>query len=187
VLSKWGAVLAAILTLSGCASVPSSAIPEAVFRDVAKGGKTDSLVQAPSAPQSAIETVLRYIAVTLKEDAGLRIAAVIAEEGESSYVFAAPEKSGELLAICIKEINIADQSSGIRLTLVLRVFDGYGENIYTRSITGVSGAGPPQNDPSALQKALQVVTEEVLRQYTKDPTLRPLIMKYKLGSLLKFI
>ena len=30
------------------------------------------------------------------------------------------------------------------------------------------------------------VVQDVLRQYAKDPALRPLILKYKLGSLLKF-
>ena len=186
-LIKGAVILVAIITLCGCASVPSPALPEAVFRDVSEAEKADPSVSAPSLQSNTTEIVLRCIAVTLKEDAGLKIAGVIAAEGESAYVFAAPEKSGELLVICIKEIHIADQADGIRLTLVLRLFDGLGVNIYTRRITGFSGAGPPQNNLLGIEKTLQVVTEEVLRQYAKDPTLRPLIMKYRLSSLLKFV
>jgi hypothetical protein len=129
---------------------------------------------------------MKCIAENLEENAGLKIVGVIAEEGESPYVFAAPEKPGGLLVIRIKEIGIADPSAGIRVTLLLRVFDGLGENIYTRSITVASGADSPQNLPPNIEKALRAVTKDVLRQYAKDPALRPLILKYKLGSLLKF-
>jgi hypothetical protein len=129
---------------------------------------------------------MKCIAENLEENAGLKIAGMVAEEGESPYVFAAPERSGGLLVMRIKEIGIADTSSGIRMTLQLRVFDGLGENIYTRNITGVSGAGPPQNPLLGIEEALWAVTKDILRQYAKDPVLRPLILKYKLRSLLKF-
>ena len=128
-------MLAAITALCGCATVPFSAIPEAVFLDAAKEEKTDSPAQTPSAQASATETVLRCIALTLKENAGLKIAGVIAEEGESPSLFAAPEKSGGLLMIRIKDLNLVDPSAEVRLTLVLRVFDSSGVNCYTRSIT----------------------------------------------------
>jgi hypothetical protein len=158
-----------------------------VFSDVAKEDKTHLSENPASAQASATETVLSCIAATLRESVGLKIAGVVKGEGELPYIFAVPEKSGALLVICIKELNIADNPSGIRLTLALKAFGGKGENIYERSITGASGAGPPQNNQPEIEKALLFVTKDILRQYADDPALRPLIMKYKLGSLLKFI
>jgi len=70
--------------------------------------------------------------------------------------------------------------------LVVRVFDGSGENVYARTISGVSAAGLTQGAVGDLDKEIQTITEDILRQYAKDPILRPLILKYKLGSLLKF-
>ena len=178
---KGAVVLAAIMSLCGCASVPSPAIPEAVFLNVVKEGKTDFPQPAPSAQASAMETVLRLIALTLKENTGLKIAGVIAEEGESPSLFAAPEKSGGLLMIRIKDLNLVDPSAEIRLTLVLRVFDSSGVNCYSRSITNTLRVNFQQDK---LDGALQLITKDILRQYAKDPVLRPLIMKYRLGSLL---
>jgi hypothetical protein len=176
--------LAAITVLCGCASVPSPAIPGEVFLDASKKEKTDSSGQAPSAQASATDAVLRCIALTLEEDAGLKIAGVIAEEGESPSLFAAPEKSGGLLMIRIKDLNLADPSAEVRLTLVLRVFDSSGVNCYSRSITNTLRIDSPQDKSDGV---LQIITKNILRQYAKDPVLRPLIMKYRLESLLKFI
>ena len=176
---KGAVVLAAFTTLCGCATVPSPAIPEAVFIDVAKDEKTDSPGQAPFAQASATETVLRCIALTLKENVGLKIAGVIAEEGESPSLFAAPEKSGGLLMIRIKDLNLVDPSAEVRLTLVLRVFDSSGVNIYTRSITNTLHIDLPQEK---IDGALQLITKDILRQYAKDPVLRPIIIKYRMGS-----
>lgn len=170
----------ALAVLSGCGTTP---LPVPAFSG---GNRVEYVKSVAQAPPSHLGIVMKCIAENLEENAGLKIAGVIAEEGESPYVFAAPEKSGGLLVIRIKEIGIADPSAGIRVTLLLRVFDGVGENIYTRSITVASGADSPQNLPPSIEKALQVVTKDVLRQYAKDPALRPLILKYKLGSLLKF-
>ena len=169
-----------LVALNGCGTTP---MPVPAF---SCGSRVEHVKSVAQAPPSHLEIVIKCIASNIEENAGLKIAGVIAEEGESPYVFAAPEKSGGLLVMRIKEIGIADPSSGIRMTLQLRVFDGLGENIYTRLITGVSGAGPPQNPLPGIEEALRAVTKDILRQYAKDPTLRPLIMKYKLGSLLKF-
>ena len=173
-------LLAILAALNGCGTTP---LPLPVFSGDARGEHIKSVAQAPP---SHLGVVVKCIAENLEENAGLKIAGVIAEEGESPYVFAAPEKLGGLLVIRIKEISIVDPSSGIRMTLQLRVFDSLGENIYTRLITGVSGAGPPKNPLSGIEEALRAVTKDILRQYAKDPALRPLILKYKLGSLLKF-
>ena len=174
-------ILPAILVvLSGCGTTP---VPLPVFSGGARGEHIKFVAQAPP---GHIGIVMKCIAENLEENAGLKIAGIMAEEGESPYVFAAPEKSGGLLVVRIKEIGVADPSSGVRMTLQLRVFDALGENIYTRLITGVSGAGQPQNPPPGIEEALRAVTKDILRQYAKDPVLRPLILKYKLGSLLKF-
>ena len=174
-------ILPAILVvLSGCGTTP---VPLPVFSGDARGEHIKSVAQAPP---DHFGIVMKCIAENLEENAGLKIAGIMAEEGESPYVFAAPEKSGGLLVVRIKEIGVADPSSGVRMTLQLRVFDALGENIYTRLITGVSGAGQPQNPPPGIEEALRAVTKDILRQYAKDPVLRPLILKYKLGSLLKF-
>ena len=173
-------LLAILAALNGCGTTPA---PLPVFSGDVRVEHIQSVAQSPP---GHIGIVMKCIAENLEENAGLKIAGVIAEEGESPYVFAAPEKSGGLLVMRIKEIGIADPSSGIRMTLQLRVFDGLGENIYTRLITGVSGAGPPQNPLPGIEEALRAVTKDILRQYAKDPALRPLILKYKLGSLLKF-
>ena len=174
-------LIAALAALSGCGTTPLTA---PVFSGDVRSKNINSVAQAPP---SHLGIVIRCIASNIEENAGLKIAGVITEEGEAPYVFAAPEKSSGLLVIRIKELNIADQAAGIQLTLVLRVFDGSGENIYTRSITGVSGVDLPLNQPPNIEKALQTVAKGILRQYAKDPTLRPLITKYKLESLLKFI
>ncbi|MFH0984146.1 MAG: hypothetical protein V1882_01270 [Candidatus Omnitrophota bacterium] len=166
--------------LYGCGT---TRLPVPVFSGDVRDKHIKSVAQAPP---SHLATVMKCIAENLEENAGLRIAGVITEEGESPYVFAAPEKSGGLLVIRIKALNIADQAEVIQLTLVLRVFDGSGENIYTRSITGVSGAHSPQNLPPSIEEAIRAVAKDILRQYAKDPVLRSLILKYKLGSLLKF-
>ena len=173
-------LIVALTVLSGCGTTP---LPVPVFSGDVRDERIKSVAQAPP---SHLATVMKCIAENLEENAGLKIAGMVAEEGESPYVFAAPEKSVGLLVIRIKEIGMADPASGIRITLLLRVFDAVGENIYARSITGVSGANSPQNLPPSIEKALQAVTKDVLRQYAKDPALRPLILKYKLGSLLKF-
>ena len=183
-LIKRSLALAAITALCGCASVPSPAIQGEVFCDVAKEATADSPAQAPSAQPSATETVLRCIAVTLKENAGLKIAGVIAEEGESPSLFAAPEKSGGLLMIRIKDLNLVDPLAEVRLTLVLRVFDSSGVNCYTRRITDTLRIDSPQGQ---IDGAIQTITKDILRQYAKDPVLRPIIMKNRMGSLQKFI
>jgi hypothetical protein len=175
------AILIAILAvMSGCGTTP---VPLPVFAGDDRGEHIKSVAQAPP---DHIGIVMKCIAENLEENAGLKIVGVIADEGESPYVFAAPGKSGGLLAIRIKEISMVDPASGIRITLLLRVFDALGENIYTRNITGVAGADPPQHPPLGVENALRAVTKDILRQYAKDPVLRPLILKYKLGSLLKF-
>ena len=176
--------LAAITVLCGCASVPSPAIPGEVFLDASKKEKTDSPQPASSAQASATNAVLRCIAVTLEENSGLKIAGVIAEEGELPSLFAAPEKSGGLLMIRIKDLNLVDPSAEVRLTLVLRVFDSSGVNCYARSITNTLRINSPQEK---IDGVLQLITKDILRQYAKDPVLRPIIMKSRLGSLLKFI
>jgi hypothetical protein len=174
-------ILPAILVvLSGCGTTP---VPLPVFSGDARGEHIKSVAQAPP---DHFGIVMKCIAENLEENAGLKIAGMMAEEGESPYVFAAPEKSGGLLVVRIKEIGVADPSSGVRMTLQLRVFDALGQNIYTRNITGVSGADPPQHPHPGIEEALRAVTKDILRQYAKDPVLRPLILKYKLGSLLKF-
>ncbi len=174
-------LIVALAVLNGCGTTP---LPVPVFSGDSRVEHIKSVAQAPP---GHLGIVMKCIAENLEENAGLKIAGVIAEEGEPPYVFAAPEKAGGLLVMRIKEIGIADPSPGIRVTLLLRVFDGAGENIYARGITGVSGADSPQNKPPNIEKALQAVTKDILRQYAKDPTLRPLILKYKMGSLLKFI
>ena len=173
-------LIVALAVLNGCGTTP---LPVPVLSGDVREERIKSVAQTPP---DHIGIVMKCIAENLEENAGLKIAGMVAEEGESPYVFAAPEKSGGLLVMRIKEIGIADPSSGIRMTLQLRVFDGLGENIYTRLITGVSGAGPPQNPLPGIEEALRAVTKDILRQYAKDPALRPLILKYKLGSLLKF-
>ena len=173
-------LIVVLAVLNGCGTTP---LPVPVFSGDILGERIKSVAQAPP---SHLGIVIKCIAENLEENAGLKIAGVITGEGESPYVFAAPEKSGGLLVIRIKEIGIADPSAGIRMTLLLRVFDVLGENIYVRSITGVSGADSAQNQPPNIETALQAVTKDILRQYAKDPSLRPLILKYKLGSLLKF-
>ena len=173
-------LIVVLAVLNGCGTTP---LPVPVFSGDVRDDHIKSVAQAPP---SHLAIVMKCIAENLEENAGLKIVGVITEEGESPYVFAAPEKSGGLLVMRIKEIGIADPSRGIRMTLQLRVFDGLGENIYTRLITGVSGAGPPQNPLPGIEEALRAVTKDILRQYAKDPVLRPLILKYKLGSLLKF-
>ena len=173
-------LLAILAVLSGCGTTP---VPLPVFSGDVRGEHIKSVAQAPP---GHFGSVMKCIAENIEQNAGLKIAGMIAEEGESPYVFAAPEKSGGLLVVRIKEIGVADPSSAIRMTLQLRVFDALGENIYTRLITGVSGAGQPQNPPPGIEEALRAVTKDILRQYAKDPVLRPLILKYKLGSLLKF-
>jgi len=173
-------LLATLAVLSGCGTTP---VPLPVFSGDARGEHIKSVAQAPP---DHIGIVMKCIAENLEENAGLKIAGMMAEEGEPPYVFAAPEKSGGLLVVRIKEIGVADPSLGVRMTLQLRVFDALGQNIYTRNITGVSGAGPPQNPLPGIEEALRAVTKDILRQYAKDPVLRPLILKYKLGSLLKF-
>ena len=166
--------------LSGCGTTPR---PVPVLSGDVREERIKSVAQAPP---GHLATVMKCIAENLEENAGLKITGMISEEGESPYVFAVPEKSGGLLVMRIKEIDMADPAAGIRITLLLRVFDAAGENIYARSITGVSGANFPQNLPPGIEEALRAVTKDVLRQYAKDPILRPLILKYKLGSLLKF-
>jgi hypothetical protein len=174
-------ILPAILALlCGCGTTP---VPLPVFAGDVRGEQVNSVAQAPP---DHIGIVMKYIAENLEENAGLKIAGMMTEEGESPYVFAAPEKSGGLLVVQIKEIGIVDPSSGVRMTLQLRVFDSFGQNIYSRSITGFSGAGPPQHPLPGTEESLRAVTKDILRQYAKDPVLRPLILKYKLGSLLKF-
>jgi hypothetical protein len=170
-----------LAVLNGCGTTP---LPVPVFSGDVRDKHIKSVAQAPP---SHLAIVMKCIAENLEENAGLKIAGVMAEEGESPYIFAAPEKSGGLIVIRIKEIDIAEPTSGIRMTLLLRVFDALGENIYTRSITGVSKADSPQNLPPNIEKALQAATKDILHQYAKDPALRPLVLKYKLGSLLKFI
>ena len=177
---KAGFLIVVLAALSGCGTTP---LPVPAFLEDVRTQKINSVAQLPP---NHLGIVMRCIAENLEENAGLKIAGMISEEGESPYVFAAPEKSVGLLVIRIKEIGMADPASGIRIALLLRVFDAVGENIYARSITGVSGANSSQNLPPSIEKALQAVTKDVLRQYAKDPVLRPLILKYKLGSLLKF-
>jgi hypothetical protein len=172
------AILIAILAvMSGCGTTP---VPLPVF---AGDDRDEHIKSVAQAPPDHIGIVMKCIAENLEENAGLKIAGVITEDGESPYVFAAPEKSGGLLVMRIKEIGITDTSSAIRMTLQLRVFDALGGNIYVRNITGVSVAVPPQNPLPGIEEALRAVTKDILRQYAKDPVLRPLILKYKLGSL----
>ena len=103
---------------------------------------------------------MKCIAENLEENAGLKIAGVIAEEGESPYVFAAPEKAGGLLVMRIKEIGIADPFSAIRMTLQLRVFDSLGENIYTRIlILDEATSNVDTESEQLIQNALARVTK----------------------------
>ncbi len=170
-----------LVALNGCGTTP---MPVPAF---SCGSRVEHVKSVAQAPPSHLAIVIRCIAEHLEENAGLKIAGVITEEGELPYVFAAPEKSGGLIVVRISEVGIAESTVGIRLTLLLRVFDGSGRNIYTRSITSVSGDDALLNQSPSIEKALQVVTKDVLRQFAKDPTLRPLILKYKVGSLLNFI
>ena len=147
-------------------------------------GNINTVAQAPP---SHLALVMKCIASNLEENAGLKITGVIAEEGEPSYVFAAPKKSDGLLVVCVRELNVASKASEIRLTLLLRVFDAAGENIYARSITSVSGANTSLPQTSSVETAIQVLTKDILRQYAKDSVLRPLVLKYKLGALMKFM
>ena len=170
-------LLVALAALNGCGTTP---VPLPVFLGDVRDEHIKSVAQAPP---SHLATVMKCIAENLEENAGLKIAGVIAEEGESPYVFAAPEKSGGLVMVQIKDLNLADPSAEFRLTLVLRVFDSSGKNCYTRSITNTLRINSQQDK---LDEALQLITKDILRQYAKDPALRPLILKYKLSSLLKF-
>jgi len=179
-------VKAAFLTiilavLNGCGTTPLPVPAPSVYP------YTRNINSVAQAPPGHFDIVIKCITSNLEENAGLKIAGVIAEEGESPYVFAVPGKSGGLLVMRIKELGVDNPAAGIRLTLLIRVFDALGENIYTRSVTGISEVDAPLNQPPDIEKALVVVTKDILRQYAKDPTLRPLIMKYKIGSLLKFI
>jgi len=178
-----GIMLLGISMLAGCETLPAPAITEIA----SSAGQSAAINSVTMSPLEPLKIVLECVSSNLKENVGLKIAGMITQEGESPCIFATPANSGGLLVICIKELNINNSGAGMRLALVLRVFDSLGENIYTRSITGVSGADSPQNNQSSTEKALLSVTKDVLRQYAKDPALRPLIMKYKVGSLLKFI
>jgi len=169
-------IIIVLAMLNGCGTTP---LPVPVI-----SGDVHTLAQAPP---GHLDVVIQCIKTNLEENAGLKIAGVIAEEGESPYVFATPEKSDGLLVVQIKEIGLDDSAKGIRLTLFIRVFDGLGKNVYVRSITSIYGADLSEYQSSNIEKALQIVTKDVLRQYAKDPTLRPLILKYKLGALMKFI
>ena len=177
---KAAILIVVLAVLNGCGTTP---LPVPVFLEDLRTQNINSVAQSPP---NYLEIVMKCIALNLEENAGLKIAGVIVGGGESPYVFATPEKSDGLLVICIKELNVADPTTEIQLTLVLRAFNDSGENIYTRSITGVSETVLPQNGHSDIEKALQTATKGILRQYAQDPILRPLIVKYKLGSLLKF-
>ena len=171
-------LLVSLAALNGCGTTP---VPLPVFSGDARDEYIKSVAQAPP---SHLATVMKCIAENLEENAGLKIVGVIAEEGESPYVFAAPEKSGGLVMVRIKDLNLVDPTAEFRLTLVLRVFDGSGVIIYTRSITNTLRIISP---PEKIDGALQLITKDILRQYAKDPALRPIIMKYRMGALLKFI
>jgi len=146
-----------------------------------------NIATVAQAPPSHLAVVMKCIASNLEENAGLKIAGVIAEEGEPPYVFATPRKSDGLLVVRVRELHVASKGQKIRLTLLLRVFDGAGENIYARSITGVSGDYSSLSQTSGIEMAIQAITKDILRQYAHDPVLRPLVIKYKLGALMKFM
>lgn len=168
-------LLAILAVLGGCGTIPAPAASLEKSRIVSGKG-----------PPSHIGIVLKCIASNIEANAGLTLAGTIAEEGESPYLFAVSGKSDGLLVVRVKEFNVADRIPRVRLALVVRVFDGSGQNVYSRTISGVSAVGLTQSTTGDLEKELQAVTEDILRQYAKDPILRPLILKYKLGSLLKF-
>jgi len=176
------AFLAVILgVLSGCVTTPES-VP-ALLSDT----PSEKIATVAQAPPGHLAVVMKSIASNLQENAGLKIAGVIAEDGEPPYVFAAPRKAEGLLVVCIRELHVASKGQEIRLTLLLRVFDGSGENIYARSITGVSGDYSSLSQTSGIEMAIQAITKDILRQYAHDPVLRPLVIKYKLGALMKFM
>ncbi len=164
-----------LVVLSGCGTIPTPAASLEKSRIVPGKG-----------PPSHIGIVLKCIASNIEENAGLTLAGTIIEEGESPYLFAVSGKSDGLLVVRVKEFDVADRVPRVRLALVVRVFDGSGQNVYARTISGVSTAGLTQGVTGDLEKEIQTITEDILRQYAKDPILRPLILKYKLGSLLKF-
>lgn len=169
-------LLAILAVLSGCGTMP---VPAASLEK--------SQIVSDVGPPSRIDIVLKCIASNIKENAGLALAGTIAEEGESPYLFAVSGKFDGLLVVRVKEFDVADRVPRVRLALVVRVFDGSGQNVYMRTISAVSKAGLTQNAAGDLEKEIQTITEDILRQYAKDPILRPLILKYKLGALLKSI
>ncbi len=170
-------LIVALALLNGCGTTP---MPVPVLLGDIHAEQINSVAKAPP---SHLAIVVKCIAENLRENAGLKIAGVITEEGDSPYVFAAPEKSGGLVMVRIKDLNLVDPSAEVRLTLVLRVFDSSGVNCYTRSITNTFRINSPRDK---LDETLQLITKDILRQYAKDPILRPIIMKYRLGSMLKF-
>jgi len=174
-------LFAVLGALNGCGTTPLPA--PALFTNT----HSENIATFAQAPPSHLATVMKCITSNLVENAGLKIAGVIEDEGEPPYVFAAPGKSEGLLVVCVKELAVASKGLEIRLTLHLRVFDGSGENIYARSITSVSEANSSLNQTSGIETTLQVITKDILRQYAKDSVLRPLIMKYKLAAMLKFM
>jgi hypothetical protein len=172
---KAAILLAILAALSGCGTIPAPA-----------ASLEKSQIVSGKGPPSHIGIVLKCISSNIEENAGLTLAGTIVEEGESPYLFALSGKSDGLLVVRVKEFDVADRVPHVRLALVVRVFDGSGQNVYARTISGVSTAGLTQGAARDLEKEIQTITEGILRQYAKDPILRPLILKYKLGSLLKF-
>lgn len=156
-----GMMLFGLMIFAGCGAIP---IPANASFSVSDSREING---AANSSLSLSKTVLWCIADNLEKKAGLKIVGMIIGFDEPAQVFALPKNGDGLFVIGIKELNIEAQTSKMRLTLVLRVFDGSGSNVYKRSITRVGNAASKNQS-----EVLRLVTKDILKQYARDSLLR---------------
>jgi hypothetical protein len=176
----------ALVIIQGCTGIPKPAITQPVVPDH-QIMNSHEVHNSGADDKEPISIVLKYIAESIEEKAGLRIVAVVQENSLPPQVIALPKKSEGLVTIWITELAIplasAAELSKVRLSLLLAVFDDRGQLKYIRT----ASAEQTENGESSVfvlsGPILEKLTKTTLQQYLQDPTLRAMILKFKLSGL----
>lgn len=176
----------ALCMLQGCIGVPNPAGPvmaaaETEFREVTAEPVLNSIGREP------VAIVLKYIASSIEEKAGLKIAGIIQDGSLPAQVIAMPKKSEGIVAIWVTELLITPSPDGriteAQLSLSLSAFDGSGQAVYMRTVTSREGGEGDLISEASLDHLLERITVNALTQYTQDPALRAIILKFRFAAM----
>lgn len=203
-------IMVGLFGLTGCASAQPGTSPETTHAIVQhkevtmpeavkvmddrgnKKARTIGATVIQTNGNNLVELVTDHFIKYINDKARLNVVKVAIKESDVIEEVVDTYKLEGMAILKIKELRVFSidafiQPVEVDLLLELSIFDKSGQKIYNRTISGHHeeriGLIIVENN---VENLVEIVLKDALNQYGKDPELKKIIMKFKLGSIANF-